>query len=130
MFGSVFASTPAWAVSGVRRRGQRTLSKVARVPDCEGPGSGSRMYPEEFPYMVHTSVPLAVEDREPAGVSALQTTDAGPSTGHRRRPSAVDADARRHPPRLPHPAEHKDLKREVALRHSPEVVLQEPHERP
>ena len=45
-----------------------------------------------------------------------------------RRPSAVDSDARQHPPKLPHPAEHKDLKREVILRHSPELVLPEPQE--
>lgn len=31
----------------------------------------------------------------------------------------MDAEAREHPPVLPHPAEHKDLRQEVLLRHDP-----------
>lgn len=33
---------------------------------------------------MHVSVPLRIEDHEPAGLSAQHTPDAGPATGHRR----------------------------------------------
>lgn len=37
-----------------------------------------------FPLMIHTSVPLHIEDPEPAGRSAARLSDAGPATGRRR----------------------------------------------
>ena len=80
--------------------------------DGEGPGSGRRHTPSElgqqinlnrapgphdrfqllsaeemyrkFPDWVHTSTPSAIEDREPAGLSALHISDGGPTTGRRR----------------------------------------------
>jgi hypothetical protein len=119
-----------------------------------GPGSGHRHYPEDlhqqydtqrpgllkeeqahhdmmsteacyrmFPLITHASTPLRVEDHEPAGVSAQHVGDAGPTTGRRRRPAPADAPARSNV--LPYPATHPtDLRRELAVRHTPEAILQ------
>lgn len=115
-----------------------------RAEASAGPGSGRRRYPEvkqpfegqprnkgraspwackttaecyeEFPYAVRSSFPLRVDDSEPAGLSAQHVPDAGPASGRRRRPAAVDAEALRHPAPLPHPAASRDLKKERMLR--------------
>ncbi|GAB4820875.1 hypothetical protein N2152v2_007921 [Parachlorella kessleri] len=71
---------------------------------------------KEFPYAVRSSFPLRVDDSEPAGLSAQHVPDAGPASGRRRRPAAVDAEALRHPAPLPHPAASRDLKKERMLR--------------
>ncbi|KAI7840904.1 hypothetical protein COHA_005432 [Chlorella ohadii] len=119
-----------------------------------GPGSGHRHYPEDlhqqydtqrpgmlkeeqahhdmmsteacykmFPLITHASTPLRVEDHEPAGLSAQRVGDAGPATGRRRRPAPADAPVRGNV--LPYPDTHPiDLRRELAVRHTPEAILQ------
>ena len=110
----------------------------------EGPGSGRRHFPEYkeddktagsgsdrfpllsaqemealFPKWVHASTPppSGVLDREPAGLTALRDVDAGPTTGHRRRPSFLGSmpESSSPPPVLPYPTTGPaaDLKRDL-----------------
>jgi hypothetical protein len=77
---------------------------------------------ELFPLVTHISCPLNIEDREPAGISAQRVGDAGPTTGHRRRPAPASAPAQRQV--LPYPSGRPaDLRREVIARHAPELLL-------
>ncbi|KAL4458876.1 hypothetical protein ABPG75_013741 [Micractinium tetrahymenae] len=99
-----------------------------RVPAEEAARHHDMMSTEEcyrlFPLMIHTSVPLHIEDPEPAGCSASRLSDAGPATGRRRRPAPADSPARAHSQVLPYPATHPtDLRREWLARHRPEELL-------
>ena len=47
----------------------------------------------QFPFQVRMSVPLRIEDREPAGLSVQQVEGEAPSSGHRRRPSFAASEA-------------------------------------
>jgi hypothetical protein len=38
----------------------------------------------KFPEWIHASTPPAITDKEPPGLTALKTPDAGPRSGHRR----------------------------------------------
>ena len=66
--------------------------EVGQQFDSSGPAAGEfacRSTADcyaDFPKQVHMSVPLpgAVEDREPAGLTAQRIADAGPATGRRR----------------------------------------------
>lgn len=84
----------------------------------------SEEYYRLFPLMIHTSVPLRIEDSEPAGRSAARLSDAGPATGQRRRPGPADSPVRTHSQVLPYPAtQPTDLRREWLARHRPEELL-------
>jgi len=87
------------------------LGVYSEFSDAEGPGTGKRHAPTvseprtasqapgpaehfdllsaeemevKFPEWIHASTPPAIVDREPPGLSALHSPDAGPRTGHRR----------------------------------------------
>ncbi|PSC76962.1 haloalkane dehalogenase [Micractinium conductrix] len=121
----------------------------------EGPGTGLRHYPDPshgqyepraaphgderhhdmmsseacyrlFPLITHASVPLHIEDQEPAGLSVLnRLSDAGPASGRRRRPAPADGTAGASKGQvLPYPATRPtDLRRDLLCKHAPEVLL-------
>lgn len=88
------------------------VSGIVGFPGEDAPGTGLRHLPklaepavnpmekhamrttyecyERFPEWLHASCPLEVDDPEPTGMSALNLPDAGPTSGHRRRPQPAE----------------------------------------
>lgn len=100
-----------------------TSKQVAGPSDKFDQRTSAQCY-EEFPIQVHLSCPLPRVydgDKEPAGVTALHSIDAGPPTGKRVRPMPVERLTNQ---LLPYPGLELD-KTVVQVRHHPEEVLQE-----
>lgn len=113
------------------------VSGIVSFPGEDAPGTGLRHVPkpdepaalpteqhamrtthecyERFPEWLHASCPLEVEDSEPTGLSALQLPDAGPTSGHRRRPQPAEDGC---PPLDPSKPKSVDARlRELEIRH-------------
>jgi len=116
----------------------RSLSStIVTFPGEDAPGTGLRHLPdpqeaqltgkerhamrtthecyEAFPFELHASCPLGVDDSQPTGVSARQLPDAGPTSGPRHRPQPVDGGHFLTDPSLPKTVSSR--LRELEIRH-------------